>query len=95
VPAKLYEYLGAGRPILALAELDGDIAWVLRESKVLHRIARPNDIAAIKQALDELMSLVNTGAEPAPDPNALQRFTRESMAQRFAECLNEVTRVSK
>ena len=32
VPAKLYEYLGAGRPILAVSEPDSDIAWALREN---------------------------------------------------------------
>ena len=47
VPAKLYEFVGAGRPILALAEFDSDVAWVLRESEVPHRdrkawIAKPS-----------------------------------------------------
>ena len=38
VPAKLYEYLGTGRPILALAEPDGDTAAICA-SGILHRIA--------------------------------------------------------
>ncbi len=88
VPAKLFEYLGAGKPILALAEPDGDIAWVLRESKVLHRIAPPRDIECIKQALVELTREVQAGRPAAPDPNALQQFTRERMVQRFADCLD-------
>jgi glycosyltransferase involved in cell wall biosynthesis len=89
VPAKLYEYLGAGRPILALAEPDGDIGWVLRESKVLHRIAAPLDVTAIRQALVELMDDVHAGRPAAPDRDAIQQFTRVSMAQRFAECLDQ------
>jgi glycosyltransferase involved in cell wall biosynthesis len=89
VPAKLYEYLGTGRPILALAEPAGDIAWVLRESKVLHRIAAPADVPAIKQALLELTRAVQAGEPVVPDPAALAQFTRERMAQRFAECLDE------
>lgn len=91
VPAKLYEYLGAGRPILALAEPDGDIAWVLRESGVLHRLAPPNDVPAIRQALIDLKKAIDSGAPAVPDRAALQQFTRERMAQRFAECLDAVT----
>ncbi len=89
VPAKLYEYLGAGRPILALAEPDSDIAWVLRTSKVLHRIAPPRDVPAIQQALLELTREVQAGSPAAPERDALQQFTRERMAQRFAECLDQ------
>lgn len=88
VPAKLYEYLGAGRPILALAEPQGDIAWVLRESHVLHRIAQPTDVGRIKQALVELMGEVRAGQPAVPNSAALQQFTRERMAQRVAECLD-------
>jgi glycosyltransferase involved in cell wall biosynthesis len=91
VPAKLYEYLGAGRPILALAEPEGDIAWALRTSKVLHRIAPPTDVERIKQALVELTGEIKAGLPAVPEPAALQQFTRERMAQRFAECLQRCT----
>src|SRR4051794_40459078 len=47
VPGKLYEYIGAGRPILALAEPESDVAWVLRESGLPYRIAQPLDPGAI------------------------------------------------
>jgi glycosyltransferase involved in cell wall biosynthesis len=88
VPAKLYEYLGAGRAILALAELDSDIAWVLRESGVLHRIAPPLDVPRIKQAVVELVEAVQSGVPAVPNPAALEQFTRERMARKFAECLD-------
>jgi len=90
VPAKLYEYLGAGRPILALAEPDGDVAWVLRESKVLHRIAPPRDVERIRQAVLELTREVQAGSPAVPDRAALEQFTRERMAKRFAECLDRI-----
>jgi glycosyltransferase involved in cell wall biosynthesis len=88
VPAKLYEYLGADRPILALAELDSDIAWVLRESGVCHRIAPPSDGPGVKQALIELTREVQAGNAGASYRQGLQQFTRERMAQRFADCLD-------
>jgi glycosyltransferase involved in cell wall biosynthesis len=93
VPAKLYEYLGAGRPILALADPDSDVAWVLRESKVLHRIALPRDVPRIRQALVELVSDVSAGRPAVPDKDALAQFTRERMAQRVAACLDSCFKV--
>jgi len=92
VPAKLYEYLGMRRPILALAEPDGDIAWVLRESGVLHRLAPPTDVAQIRQALLELTRELQQGTPVSGDPAALARFTRAYMAERFAEELDACTR---
>lgn len=88
VPAKLYEYLGTGRPILALADPDGDVAWVLRESQALHRVAPPTDVGRIAQAIAELASVARAGQVAAANRAALQPFTREHMAQRMAECLD-------
>jgi glycosyltransferase involved in cell wall biosynthesis len=89
VPAKLYEYLGAGRPILALAEPDGDISWVLRESGACSRIAASTETPGIKQALLELIGEVKNGFAHASGSTA---FTRERMAERFADCLNRCAR---
>jgi hypothetical protein len=90
VPAKLYEYLGAGRPILALAEPDGDTAWVLRESGVAHRLVRPDDTAGIRRALTELIEILADGRTAAAAPVALAQFTREHMARRLAETLDRI-----
>lgn len=87
VPAKLYEYLGAGRPILALGEADGDTAWVLRTSGVPHRIVPPGDAPAIGRALRELAAL---GPDGESSPGRLE-FTRERLAGRLAELLDRLT----
>jgi glycosyltransferase involved in cell wall biosynthesis len=88
VPAKLYEYFGAGRPILALAEPDGDTANILRASGLLHRIAPPKDAGRIRQALAELVQ--ELAAAPAVAPDRLRRFTRQSLAGELAGVMNEV-----
>jgi hypothetical protein len=88
IPAKLYEYLGAGRPILALAEEDGDVGWALRTSGILHRIAPPRDPARIKQALVELTIALAEQPNGVPSPNRLAVFTRERIAQDLAERLD-------
>ncbi len=87
VPAKLYEYLGAGRPILALAESDGDVAWVLRESGIPHRIAPPRDPNAIRKAILELLD-DPTATNLASATPGRSRFARENLAGEFADLLN-------
>jgi glycosyltransferase involved in cell wall biosynthesis len=88
VPAKLYEYLGAGRPILALAESNSDVACVLQASGLAYRIAPPRDPEAIRRALLELLHDPATAAfgragEPGPT-----RFTREHLAGELAVLLD-------
>jgi glycosyltransferase involved in cell wall biosynthesis len=87
VPAKLYEHLGARRPVLALAEPDGDTAWVLRESGALHRTAPPDDPRAIERALRELSHGAVNGA-PALSAMPVRAFTRESLARELAGILD-------
>jgi glycosyltransferase involved in cell wall biosynthesis len=91
VPAKIYEYLGAGRSILALGESDGDLAWVLRESGVPHRIAPLKDAAAIRQALVELIGEIRGGRAVPTDARRQQVFTREAIARRLVSILESLT----
>jgi hypothetical protein len=91
VPAKLYEYIGSARPVLALAEADGDVASILRESGVLHRIASPRNTLEIQHALLELELAMRTTAAVA-DPLCLQQFTREYLTQTLANHFDRLTR---
>jgi hypothetical protein len=90
VPAKLFEYLNAGRPILALAEPDGDVAWVLRESGILFRVASPEDRWSIKRALLELLGESAVRHRQKLHLPKAHRFTRETMAQRLAQILDHL-----
>jgi glycosyltransferase involved in cell wall biosynthesis len=94
VPAKLYEYIGAGRPVLALAEPDSDVAWVLRESGVAHRVAPPLDVAAIRRALTDLLQDPATPRCPGRHPAIQTRFTRNHLAGELAALLDACPRVS-
>jgi glycosyltransferase involved in cell wall biosynthesis len=55
VPAKLYEYMAAGRPVLALAEPGGETADVVRRTGA-GIVVPSDDAAAIEQALLELIA---------------------------------------
>jgi glycosyltransferase involved in cell wall biosynthesis len=88
VPAKLYEYLGAGRPVLALADPGGDVDWVLRESGTPYRIAPPLDASRIHDALVSLLR--EASAAPAANDGAAQsRFTRQAVTGELARLLDE------
>jgi glycosyltransferase involved in cell wall biosynthesis len=88
VPAKLYEYIGAGRPILALAESDSDVAWVLRESGTPYRIASPRDPEAIRRALLDLLEDPRSAACGGAGKPAPTRFTREYVTGELAGLLD-------
>lgn len=63
VPAKLYEYMAAGRPILALAEPGGETAVLVEEAKAGITV-RAEDEAAIAQGLAALIDLTRRGFTP-------------------------------
>jgi hypothetical protein len=88
VPAKLYEYLGAGRPILALAEMDSDVAWVLHESGVPYRIAPPKDPAAIRSVLLELLRDPAAAGSDEARKTFADRFAREHLSGELAGLLD-------
>ncbi|MDH4037349.1 MAG: glycosyltransferase family 4 protein [Candidatus Krumholzibacteria bacterium] len=90
VPAKLYEYLGAGRPVLALAESDGDTANILREAGLRHAIAHPLRTGEIRDALSGLIAARGEGSPVIADPARLARFTRENLAGTLAGIMDEV-----
>ena len=88
VPAKLYEYIGTGRPVLALAEHDGDTAWALRQSGAATRLAPPRDVEAIRIAVKEVAALAAAPATALP-PEAAQ-FTRANLAKQLSEQLTQL-----
>jgi glycosyltransferase involved in cell wall biosynthesis len=92
VPAKAYEYLRAGRPILALAPPDGAIADLFRRTGgawvVDHR-----DGPGITQAVREAYQDWRRGAPPrTPAPAIVAEFDRARLASRFATVLDRATR---
>jgi glycosyltransferase involved in cell wall biosynthesis len=86
VPAKLYEYLGAGRPILALAEHDGDVAAVLRTGDGIFRIADPRQPEEIAHALEQLVGELPTADKPAAPGRS--PYVRRELAGRLARFLD-------
>jgi glycosyltransferase involved in cell wall biosynthesis len=80
IPAKTFEYLATGRPIVYVGALDADVAQLLREHPGCFLVA-PGDAPGAERALRAALS----GGTYARDVTA---FTRRSLAGRVAALLD-------
>jgi hypothetical protein len=87
IPAKLYEYLRAGRPILGLADPGGDTGRTL--SGLGFPFVTPLESAdAIERALPAFLEGLRTGRLPVAQPAAVNRYSRRALTGRFAALLD-------
>lgn len=90
IPAKLYEYVRAKRPVMALTDPIGDTAVTLRHAG-LTSIARLDDVDSIAQAIPAFIARVRAGDEAIAKPEAIAASSREGRARTFAELLDRTT----
>jgi glycosyltransferase involved in cell wall biosynthesis len=88
---KLFEYLAAERPVLALVPPEGIAADLLRETGFA-RVADPDDGPAIRAQLDDLVEAWQAGElgdRPLP-PDLRARLDRRTRASEMADVLRSV-----
>ncbi|MGH8260217.1 MAG: glycosyltransferase, partial [Steroidobacteraceae bacterium] len=85
IPAKLYEYLRARRPILALTDPQGDTARTLRKLQT-GRVARLESAEEIGTALMQFIEEVRRGSIGVPSETTVSRYSRKSETGELA-CL--------
>ena len=86
-PGKLFEYLAAGKPILALCG-EGEVRRTMGELKA-GLWASPDEAEAIEEALRRLWEGWREGTLPRAGAG-LERFHRRELTRRLAECFDEV-----
>ncbi len=86
--SKLYDYIGAGRPILALAQ--GNAAAETVERFDLGLTAPADDASAIAAALRELMRRASAGYDWPGFTEARRHFERRSLTSELAKLFDEV-----
>jgi len=89
IPAKLFDYLRARRPILALTDAAGDSAALMREAGI-DTIVSLDDKEAIKREIVRFLGLLEQGHAPVPAADFVQRYSRRARTAELAELLDEV-----
>ena len=89
IPAKLYEYLRAGSPVIALTDPSGDTAWALGNAGV-STIAPLDDASAIASLLATLPEGIAQGALPLPGPDAVKAASRLGRSEQLAALLDRL-----
>jgi glycosyltransferase involved in cell wall biosynthesis len=87
VPAKLFEYFGVGRPILALAPDNSAIADTIAQSGLLAEICDPDRPEEVAQAVSQLVTRLKKSRTTGPAGLNLQQFHRREQVGRIAALL--------
>jgi glycosyltransferase involved in cell wall biosynthesis len=89
IPAKIYEYLRAGKPILALTDPIGDTAGVLREAG-LNGIVKIDSADEIAKALPAFVRDWRSGNSALPIAQAVQNASRQGRSVSLVRLLGTV-----
>lgn len=91
IPAKIYEYLRARKPILGLTDPNGDTAWVLKNSGI-NTLARLDSTTEIVQQLSLLLDKARRGLSELPHAQAVYQASRYKRSASMVHLLNEMLR---
>jgi glycosyltransferase involved in cell wall biosynthesis len=94
IPAKIYEYLRAGKPIVGLTDPAGDTAGVLRTAG-LGDMARLDSIAEIVALLPAFVRDWRQGRSVLPQALAVEQASRRGRSQALVELLVQATAVGQ
>ena len=89
IPAKLYEYLRSGRPVLALTDHAGDTAATLKAAGI-DTIADLADAADIEPKLLAFVRALAAGSAVTADREFAVRFSRRSQTGDLARLMTEL-----
>jgi len=89
---KVFEYLAAGRPILAVVPPDGAAAELIRETRA-GMVVAPDDVDGIRVALEVLRARFLDGGLPGVElsERVRDRLSRRARVEEMATLLREIT----
>ncbi len=91
VPAKIYEYLRARRPIFAMTDAAGDSARVLTGAGV-DTVVPLDSQHQIAEGLRRFLDALRRGTAPLASPEEIRRHSRRSRAGELAALLDSLAR---
>jgi hypothetical protein len=89
IPAKLYEYFRAGRPILGLTSHIGDTAALLRSAGI-NDIAPLDSAAEIELALCRFVGKILEGTASIPSSHFTKDCSRKNRARELSRLLEDI-----
>jgi glycosyltransferase involved in cell wall biosynthesis len=89
IPAKVYEYLRCGRPIVAFTDLAGDTAALLRRAGVGH-IASLDSAEEIARELQRFLNEARSGKAAPPSSTLVATASRSHRARELASLLAQL-----
>jgi glycosyltransferase involved in cell wall biosynthesis len=89
IPAKLYEYLRAQRPIFAMAHAGGDTARLLQDMRV-GVIVPLDDREQIANGLMAFLDELSSGRAAVPTEQEVKRHSREARAAELARIFDDI-----
>jgi hypothetical protein len=90
IPAKIYEYFWARRPVLGLVDAAGETAHVLRSAGFDSLVAMDQP-DAIATALERFIGQIRSGAAYVATPDVVAQSSRANRARQLADVFDEVT----
>lgn len=87
IPAKIYEYIRIGKPILAMVDEEGDTARLLSEIGMNHR-APLDDAGKIAAMLRDFFEQAERSAPAISPPEAVHGYSRYEKARELARLLD-------
>lgn len=88
---KVYEYLGVGKYILALAPSSNSAMTSLLKKANLGLVVDPDSPEEIFKRLSQLIQAVRSGSKPEPNRQFIEQFDRRELTRRLAQILDEST----
>ena len=89
IPAKVYEYLRAGKPILGLVDAKGDTAALLK-SQGIETLYSLDSVDEIEQGLVDFLSVMDRGEGAGVSKEALESCTRYRRSGELAALFDEL-----
>ena len=89
IPAKIYEYLYARKPILGLTDLQGDTGQLLQGLGIQH-MAALDDTASIKAGLMNFIQAIKSESVQLPDKTVIENLSRRARTKELAQLLDEL-----
>jgi glycosyltransferase involved in cell wall biosynthesis len=89
IPGKIFEYMGAKRPVISLGPIDTDVSRIISNSRLGQNIPY-DDFDALKEYMLESYGLFRSSGLHV-DNQLLKRYSHEEVSATFVHYLNQIS----